>query len=292
MRSIRPSDGQTRANSSTPSFGAQRMVQSIGDLPAMPHMAVQIMQKFASPCSTPREIHELIIKDQGLAARVLKVANSPYYGASRSISSVKEAIFFMGFDSIRSLITAAVLKGFFSAMSDLGRQLWEHSICCAIAAKQIAGDVGIQGIEEVFLAGLIHDIGKLVLFLRAPDKMQEIVVLVNEGKSFGEAEQQLLGFTHAEVGELLTNEWLFTLTIEDVVGNHHNPDCARSARELSHIVFVANSLCHKLGIGPTRRPEIDPYKLESAKVLGLGAVAVSRTLELLAETIIEVRSAQ
>jgi len=290
MRSIQLSDGQTSAMGSARSLGAEKTVQSIGDLPTMPHMAAQIMQKLANPCSTPREIHELIIKDQGLATRVLKVANSPYYGASRSISSVKDAIFFMGFDSIRSFITAAVMKGIFSTMSDSGRQLWEHSICCAIAAKQIGGDLGLQGTEEAFLAGLIHDIGKLALFLRVPDKMREIVLLVNEGKSFLEAEHELLGFTHSEVGQLLTNKWLFTPTIEDVVANHHNPDSAGSARELSHIVSVANSLCHKLGVGPTKRPEIDPYELESTRILGLGAVAISRTLELLAETIIEEKS--
>ena len=153
--------------------------------------------------------------------------------------------------------------------------------------------MGLQGNEEVFLAGLIHDIGKSVIFLQFPDKMREIVLLVNEGKSFLDAEHQLLGFTHAEVGKLLANKWQFTLTIEDVVANHHKPDCARSAHEISHIVSLADSLCHKLAIGPTKRPAIDPYELASAKALGLGTLAISRTVELLIETIgIEKQSEQ
>jgi putative nucleotidyltransferase with HDIG domain len=281
----RLTEGQGSPTDSGSSSGAEIAARSIEDLPAMPHIAAQILQKVANPDSTHQEIHELITKDQSLAARVLKVANSPYYGASRSISSVKEAILFMGFDSIRSLVTAAVMKNLCSAVSDTGRQLWEHSICCAVAAKQIAVDIGLQGSEQAFLAGLIHDIGKSVLFLQAPDKMREIVLLVNGGKSFGEAEWQLLGFTHAEVGRLLTIKWLFSLTIEDVIANHHKPDCARLARELSHTVSLADSLCHKLGIGLTKRPELDPYELESSRELGLGPSAISSTLELLAETI-------
>ncbi len=289
MRSIgdsnQPSDCQTSTTGSSASIGAEKAVQSIADLPSMPHIGAQIMRKLANPSSTPREIHELIIKDQGLAVRVMKIANSPYYGASRSISSIKEAILFMGFDSIRSLVTTAVTKGVFSTMGDSGRQLWEHSICCAVAAKQIGIDLGLQGNEELFLAGLIHDIGKSVIFLQSPDNMREILLLINEGMSSWDAECQIIGFTHAEVGGLLANKWRFTLTIEDAVANHHKPDCSRSGREISHIVSLANSLCHKLGIGPTKRPAIEPRELASAKALGLGPAPISRTLELLTETI-------
>lgn len=280
-----PGGGRTCETGPVLSPDAEKTVQSVGDLPAMPHIAAQIMQKLANPCSTPREIHELIAKDQSLAARVLKVANSPYYGASRSISSIKEAILFMGFDSIRSLVTTAIMKGIFSAMSDSGIELWEHSICCAVAAKKIGNDVGFQGSEEAFLAGLIHDIGKWVIFLQFPAGMSDIMLMVGDGKSFLEAERELLGFTHAEVGQLLTNKWLFTPTLENVVANHHRPDCAGSDQKLAHIISLADSLCHKLGIGPTKRPEIDPDALESTRALGLGDRAISGALDLMAETI-------
>jgi len=278
-------DSQTGATDFVPSLNAEKIIQLIGDLPAMPHIAAQIMQKLASFDSTPREINELIAKDQSLAARVLKVANSPYYGASRSISNIKEAIIFMGFDSISSLIMTAVMKDTFSTVSGAGRGLWEHSIGCAVAAKHIGGALGLQNFEEAFLAGLMHDIGKSVLFQQVPNKMRDVVLLVNGGKSFWDAEREQLGFTHAEVGQLLTQKWRFTLTMEEVVANHHEPDCAKSARELAHIVSLANSLCHKLSVGLTKNPSIDPYELESTKALGLGDDVISSTLELLAETI-------
>jgi HD-like signal output (HDOD) protein len=276
-------DEQASARGFMPSAGA-KTIQLSGDLPAMPHIAAQIMQTLARSDSTPREIHDLIIKDQGLAARVLKVANSPYYGVSRSVSTVKEAVIFMGFDSINSLIMTAVMKDMLSVLSEAASQLWEHSICCAVAAKHITGALGLQSLEEAFLSGLMHDMGKLVLFVQVPKKMRDVVSSVNGGKSSLDAERELLGFTHAEVGQLLAQKWQFTLTMEEVVASHHEPDRANSARELAYIVSLADSLCHKLSIGLTKRPAIDPYELESAKVLGLRTAVISSALELLAET--------
>ena len=117
---------------------AARMMQAAGDLLAMPHNAAEVMEKLSNPCTLPRDIHDLIVKDQVLAARILKVANSPYYGAARSISSLKDAILFMGFDSIKSVVLAAVLKGVFAEMGLAGSLLWEHSIGCGLATKKLA----------------------------------------------------------------------------------------------------------------------------------------------------------
>lgn len=251
----------------------------------MPHIASRVVQKLAEPDSSPLEIHELICKDQSLAARVLKVANSSYYGASRCVSSIKEAIIFMGFDSIGYLVMSTVMEDMTLTAGKAGRSLWEHSICSAVGAKHLGGVLGFRRLEEIFLAGLMHDIGKSALFLRVPEIMREVVLLVNDGKSFLDAERELLGFTHTEVGQLLVQNWRFPLPMVDAVANHHEPDRAKAARELTHIVGIANSLCHKLGIGLTKRTELDPYDLPSIKVLGLDKKVISDTLMLLNNTI-------
>jgi putative nucleotidyltransferase with HDIG domain len=265
---------------------ASKIVEITGDLPAMPHIAAQVMEKLSSPNATPRDIHALLTKDQGLAARVLKVANSPYYGASRSISSLRDAILFMGFDSIRSLVMTAVMKGMFSATSLAEQLLWEHSIGCAAISRRIATEVDFSGNEEVFLAGLMHDIGKAVMFLRVPSKMREIMEEVyNSGTDFAEVEQQMLGFTHAQVGQMVADKWRFAVDIEDAIANHHQPDQARSARQLAHIVSLGNSLCHKLEIGPTRKPDLDVSNLQSAQALGISADEISELLEQMSENL-------
>ncbi|MHC1726767.1 MAG: HDOD domain-containing protein [Syntrophobacteraceae bacterium] len=270
-----------KASGSEATSKAARIVQIMGDLPTMPHIATQVMEKLSNPNSTPRDIHDLITKDQGLAAHVLKVANSPYYGASRSISSLKDAVLFMGFDSIRSLITTAVLKGMFSALSLSEQLLWEHAIGCGVAAKQIGDAIGFQATEEAYLAGLMHDVGKAALFLRAPSQMREIMqeVYNNQSANFADLEQQKLGFDHAEVGQIMADEWRFSIDIEDAIAHHHRPDQAKSSGELSYIVSLANLLCHKLEIGPTRRPNLDLFESESAKALDLSPDSLSTIIE-------------
>ncbi len=249
---------------------AEKIVQSTGDLPAMPHVAAMVIDKLSNSNATPREIHQLIEKDQGLAARVLKVANSPYYGACRSIATVKDAILFMGFDSIRSVVLTAVMKGVFAETGLAEKLLWEHSIGCAVAARTLGRAVGYPGNEEAFLAGLMHDVGKAVLFLRRSAEMSEIMQDVYNGDmSFADGEKQVFGFTHSEIGQLVADKWRFAINIEEAIAHHHHPGESQIAPQLAHIVCLANAMCHKLEIGPTRSPCLDLAKLESVKVLGI-----------------------
>ena len=192
------------------SHKAARIVEITGDLPPMPHIAAQVISKLSEPDSTARDIHDLMQKDQALAARVLKVANSPYYGASRSISTLRDACMFMGFDAIRSLIMTAVLKGMFSSVSLSEKLIWEHTVGAGLAARTIGEEVSFQRKDEAYLAGLMHDVGKAALLLRSPAVMREIMQEVyNDGADFFEVELRTLGFTHTDVGQMIADKWRF-----------------------------------------------------------------------------------
>jgi HD-like signal output (HDOD) protein len=263
---------------------AARIVEVTGDLPPMPHIAAQVLEKLSDEDSTPKQIHQLLIKDQALAARVLKVANSPYYGASRSISTLRDAVLFMGFDSVKSLIMTAVLKGLFSNVGLAEKLLWEHAVGCGLAARKIGDEVSFQPSEEAYVAGLMHDVGKAVLFLRAPAAMREIMEEVyNEGAYFFDVEQRRLGFTHADVGGVIAYKWRFSNDIEEAIANHHQPDQAKSATNLTQIVNLANSFCYKLSVGPTRKPDLNLNETKSAKVLGLGPASIEEILLAVSE---------
>jgi putative nucleotidyltransferase with HDIG domain len=265
---------------------AARIAEACGDLPPMPHIAAQLIEKLSDDNTTPGKIHQLLIKDQALAAHVLKVANSPYYGAARSISTLRDAVMFMGFDSIRSLVMTAVLKGMFSNSGFAEKLLWEHAVGCAFVARQLGEEVGIENREETYLAGLMHDFGKAVLFLRAPAVMGEILQEVyNEGLNFFEMEKKKLGFTHADVGRIIADKWRFSSSIEDSIANHHEPDLAICAPELTHVVSLANSICHKLEIGPTRNPDLDLGSIQSAKALGLDQSAIEKAIIVVKENL-------
>lgn len=127
----------------------------------------------------------------------------------------------------------------------------------------------------------MHDIGKVVLNIKLPEKMAEIIkeVYNNPEKTFIDLEQDALGFNHAQVGQLIAQKWNFAEEINEAIGTHHNPQLATLLPTLSYIVHLANAFCHKLEIGPTRTPDLDLMALDSVKFLRLDEKAVSQLLE-------------
>jgi putative nucleotidyltransferase with HDIG domain len=265
----------------------EKIVGVTGDLPTMPHVASLVMEKLSDSNATPKDLHKIISQDQALAARVLKIANSPFYGCARTVTNLTDALVVMGYDSIRSLVVASAMHGFFKKFGLAEKLLWEHSIGCGAVAKQVAKRVKYSKIEEAFLAGLLHDIGKVVLNLKMPDEMLGIVqnVYNDPSQSFLEMEEYTFGFNHAEVGMLMARKWNFTDTIEEAIGYHHNPDGASIMPVLSFIISLSNSICHKLEIGPTRNSDLNLSELRSAKVLRFTSDGLNDLLGDVSETL-------
>lgn len=260
---------------------AEKIVQATGDLPTMPHVAGVVLQKLGNPNTTPKDLHQTISSDQALAARVLKVANSPLYGCSRAINRLSDAVVIMGFDSLRSLVMSSVMQDLFKSFGLTEKLLWEHSFGCAAVSKYVAKSIRYPKVEEAFLAGLLHDIGKVVLNLKIPDKTREVIqeVYNNPGLGFLQAEQEKFGFDHAQVGKLIAKKWNFAAVIEEVIGCHHDPRHAQVLPVLTVIVNFSNAICHKLEIGPTRKPDLDLFELESTRLLRFGEESLAKLLE-------------
>lgn len=263
---------------------AEKIVQATGDLPTMPHVANLVMEKLSDPNATAKDLHKIISQDQALAARVLKISNSPFYGCARTVTNLTDALVVMGFDSIRSLVVASAMQDFFKKFGLSEKLLWEHSIACGGIAKRVAKRVKYSKIEEAFLGGLLHDIGKVVLNLKMPDQMLQIVqdVYNDSDATFLEIEERNFGFNHAQVGRLIARKWNFTDTIEEAIGFHHYPEKAKILPVLSYIISLSNSICHKLEIGPTRKPDLNVSELRSSKALKLTPDSIE---ELLAEAV-------
>ena len=253
----------------------------------MPQVANEVMRKLSDPNATAKEIHRIISDDQALAAKVLKVANSSFYGNPRNVTRLSDAVMLMGFNSLRSLVMASVMKDLFTKFGLPEKLLWEHSRGCAAAAKRIAAATKFSKVEESFLAGLMHDIGKVILNIKCPDRMMEILqeVYNSDEESFEAVERRELGFDHAEVGRLIAAKWRFSEEIEEAIGLHHHPGRANIMPRLTVIIHLADAFCHKLEIGPTRRPHLNLSEVQSAKALGLGEKALDQLLEEIAEAI-------
>jgi len=231
----------------------------VNDLPTIPDLAAQLLRKTADPQARAEDVRRIISQDPALAARVLKLANSSFYARSKEIKTLTHAIVIVGFNSVKSMVMASVTRGLHRSFGATGRLLWRHSWGAAVAAKVIGQHVGYDELEEAFLAGLLHDIGKVVLLAKAPSTMERIVEVAKDhtGGDFCILEKRCFGFDHTRVGHLVVRNWRFSQDFEEAIGMHHDPGKAKVVPELVHLTRLASMFCHKLGMGVVHRPELD-----------------------------------
>lgn len=268
----------------------QRIIMTTRDLPAMPQVASKVLELSSDPNTSARQLQQVIADDQAMTARILKIANSAMYSCSRKVKTLTEAIVMLGFNSIRSLVVTSAARNLYNTKSSQTglkeRLLWEHSIGAAFACRLLV-EPRLPGLtEEAFLAGLLHDIGKLVLNMRVPAEFDQIVqVVYNENREFSPTERALLGFDHAHVGAMLVNKWKFSPTLEHVILNHHNAEALSADEPLLLYLDLGNKLCHKLGIGFIDNPGLDLEDCPANRLLGLPAAAFEETARRLQETL-------
>ncbi len=266
------------------------IIMSTRDLPAMPQVASKVLELSSDPNTSAKQLQQVISDDQAMTARILKIANSAMYSCSRKVKTLTEAIVMLGFNSIRSLVVTSAARNLYNTRNSHSglkeRLLWEHSIGTAFACRIMAQKHAPALTEEAFLAGLMHDIGKLVLNIRVPENFDEIVqVVYNESRTFHETEKEHFGFSHAEVGALLVNKWKLSPILEDVIRNHHNSEAVSPDNPILLYLDLANRLCHKLGIGFTEIPDLDLNNCASNQLLGLSPETFAETSALLVETL-------
>jgi len=244
--------------------GIEQIIMKSCDLPTMPTVAGRVVQLVSDPNTTAVQLNKTIMSDQALSARILKLANSSFYGCVRSINTVTQAIVIIGFGSIKNIVLAASTKEVYKKFGLTEKMLHEHSLGVATASHVIAREIGFNKSEEAFMIGLLHDIGKVILNNGYPDKFMETMQEVyNEGKTAAEVEAKIFGFNHADVGALVLKKWNFSSEMVTAVANHHALHNVEKddlyLYHLTSIVSLADAFCHKIGIG-LRDPE--PLDLE------------------------------
>jgi putative nucleotidyltransferase with HDIG domain len=250
---------------------AMRLAQLTGDLPPMPHIARLVVDKVADPKTNTKDLQDIIAQDQALAARVLKMANSAFYGFSRSVTSLTGAIGAVGFNTIKSMVVSSVVRDLLKSSGLTEQLLWEHSLGCAFAARRIAREIRFGKFEEAFLAGLLHYIGKIILYTKLPQQRSDVIqrVYSDPDAVFFRLEQSAFGFDHAQLGQLVARKWQFAEEIEEAIGLHHFPGKSRSNPTLTVVIHLANLICHRLQIGITRNPDLDVAGSKAAAALKL-----------------------
>ena len=237
-----------------------RVIETIGELPTSPNVVSAIMGLTSDLNTEITKLSRVLSADQALTAKVLRLSNSPFYGRVRGVGSLDEAIMILGFFTIRSLVVASSAYSMFNKGNDNSYEgrLWAHSLATAMCARITARRVGIKQIEEVFLAGLLHDIGILILLKKMRKDYSGVIKEVNKsGCDLVEVEQNLLGFSHPELGALILDRWNFPPILSHSVREHHDPavpesldDLADEDRDMAiaaHIVCFADELSKSLG---------------------------------------------
>ena len=234
----------------------KKRLAEIKEISTLPHVMMRIMEIITDEQSSAVDLADEIANDTSLTAKILKMVNSAYYGFYREIAEVSDAVVVLGFNEIRRLSLAISVLDLIGGKSAEHRvAFWNHSFSCAAMSDILVKERGIAE-QGAFTAGLLHDIGKSILdqyfndmFTAVHDRMRE------NSLSFYEAERELFGFDHADIGYWLAERWNLPVTLGEAIHYHHQPELATEMPELAQVVHLADKLSiefinSKIGIVP------------------------------------------
>lgn len=233
---------------------AKQIVEKFSDIKTLPHVAIRVTQLANDEKSTMHDFEEVIKLDPVLVSRLLRLVNSPYFGLVQKVESISKAVVFTGTKQLRNLVAVESLRNFFEGEGDeiFSRQkLWLHSATVAILAEMIAKRVFGQEGEDVFLAGILHDIGLVVEDQVVGEQLREACKLYQKGdRTLSECEQEVLGTDHGEVGYLLTKEWKVSADVLQAVRSHHAAELKPAMENIASIIQLAEFMAGKMNYSP------------------------------------------
>jgi HD-like signal output (HDOD) protein len=262
----------------------RKIIADTSSLPAMPAVMIKVQQMIGLPGTSPAQLAKIIETDPAMVAGILKVANSAYYGFRGKVSTIRHASALFGTRRLGELITAmsagAVLG---KAMDGYGLEagdMWRHSIAVAVTAGEIAAAIASDAINSAYMAGLLHDVGKIILdpYVRERKALFDHYIANYPENSIQDAERDILGFDHAVIAGVLCENWNLPRAISFGVRHHHQPSAAGD-HQLSHIVYLADYFTLKAGVvggGKTSGREIDSH---SRTLVPLDIDTLQRTAE-------------
>ncbi len=230
------------------------MISQLGELQAVPVVLSKALKLTSNIESHIGEISKSVAADQTLAAKVIRLSNSPLYGRMQRISSLSEAITVLGFNQVKSIIITASTSKMFQSGSNakISNILWEHSLATALGARLIATKYGGVDKEEAYLCGLLHDIGKLVMLQSAPEIYERIIAEVRGSNSlFHKVERRVLGYNHVQVGKALLTKWHFPTHLVSQIAGYHSTTLStpESSVNIKRVISIANSIAKYIGAG-------------------------------------------
>jgi HD-like signal output (HDOD) protein len=270
-------------------LGAQ-ITADIHQLESLPAVVIEALNQLSRPDVDLRRVSDVIGQDPVITARMMSIANSVYYRRGAAVHRLSDAIVRLGISMVKEvLLTASVLSVMDRPLAayqlDRG-QLWRHSVATGIGAKLLAQYMNYPYREEAYIAGLMHDIGKLIFDRYLAERYLEVIELAGiQEISFVEAESKVLGYDHAQIGGLVIASWELPARFVEAVTFHHTPSLAKDFRELAYIVHMANAFTLSLGLDVGGDGLMAMVDAEAITELRLDANTIDRILADMAEEV-------
>ena len=250
---------------STPLDSLEKILDGATDLAALPQVVMRVMDLTNDPKATAQDLEKIIALDQALAAKILTLANSSYYGLPRRVSTLREAVVFLGFKTLRNLAMTITTFNLFLGRADTPalarRALWRHSVDTAQCARVIVGLLHpaaqeAVGADQAYTCGLLHDVGKMAL----DQSRHALFVAITQMASahhvrFSRIESEVLSFSHGQIGAALAARWNLPPMLCEAIAFHHTPRAAEINPKLTATVCLANEVAHFLGDAPAADEE-------------------------------------
>lgn len=210
------------------------LVNNVKDIHAMPSVIVKALNIMKKPTASMKELGDIVMYDQSLTIKILALVNSAYYGFSQQISSISIALSLLGMVKVKNIIVAVAMKPMMSNQGD--KELWKHSMRVAAGCEYLANVTKIMDSDEAFIAGFVHDVGKLVLHMTNEKLYAKVISAVNDGADIIDAERKYFDSDHVKTGSLLAKRWQLPILLANIISYHHTPS-------LSSIPVPCNLVC-------------------------------------------------
>jgi len=271
----------------------QKAMARVTEIASLPEITTKIVQAVEDPRATAQHMHEIVKNDPALATKILKVVNSAFYGLPSQIASLDRAIIMLGLSAVKNIALAASLAKMFRGdpISDQfsPRDLWRHSISVGVFARLLAQRLHMALADEYFVAGLVHDMGLLVIGQVFPSKLRELAErCYAQPQDYCAAEQSIVGADHQTFGAALAGKWKFPPALRYAVAYHHEPHLLQPEfRKIVSLIYIADTVCGQLKHGYFLTTQGQEIREEMLQFLGAERTALDEICAALPEKLAE-----
>jgi len=271
----------------------EKLLLKDSELTSLPEIYIRVSEILDNDNASSAQIGQVVETDPALATRILKMVNSAFYGFPQTISTISQAISILGRDRLRQILIGTMLGGVFGKMDNkvlFMEDFWQHSVKTAILSRYLCRESTIdEEAESLFTAGLLHEIGRLIIAQQIPEQAIQIQQFIEaEDADLYLTEQKVLGFSHCEVGAAFIKKWGLPEILSEVAENHHTPEMASEYKEEIRLVYLANKLTFL--VAPIEQEEVEfaLEDIEGWQLCGLSVQNITEACRLADEQVFEV----